>query len=107
PLRRAAVVDDGVAELVCLHVEVADRFVAVHGVHLLHGLLVGHGCVSYSFPLAGFAPVPAGAVRSLSARAAAMTPAPRASRAPCARATVSVSSSGCPLRRWPLVYDAP
>src|SRR5262249_40009528 len=53
-VRRPAVVDNGVVELVRLHVEVADGLVAVHGMHRLrrvrrlHPLVVGHDCVSCS-----------------------------------------------------------
>ena len=91
--------------LVRLRVEVADR-AAVHGVrrlhrvhrlhrlHRLHGLLFGHGCSSYRLSFDELVFAAAFAVRSPASRAAPITPATRARRAPCARATMSVFSSG-------------
>src|SRR5262249_30653786 len=66
---------------------------------------VHYSALSISAVRAGTRSASAFAVRRPAARAGATTLVRRASRAPCARATRSVVSPGCPSRRWSLVYD--
>jgi hypothetical protein len=63
--------------------------------------------ISVPYLLAEMVGVDAFAESKPAARAAATTAATRASRAPCARATINASSPGRPGTPWPLVYDAP
>jgi len=117
PLRsrrwRRGVVDNGIAELVGLHVEMPTALVAVHCVGCCIWCIVCMDCSS------GMAVSPILSVRwtGLGARrrgqkpvspaAAAMTPGDARKPRALPRATASVCSSGCPSKRWSLVYEVP